>query len=584
VAVTLAGWTSTTRGRAVVALAVIVVAYHYSLLTLIRSVGLDSPLAYLGLVPVMAAALGAMLGRPRTGEPDIVDRQVDVIIGVPLLVAAAAVVVWMPARMSVLFWYYRVDLLSLPLFAAGVVCLIFGVRTLWRVRTAVVFLVLAWPVPYTYALDHGLGWFSTGTLTTLHAIVRRVPLAVAQRGGDGSQFVLGHGAGAFTVSVASACTGVDGSFGFLLVGLGVLALAQGRRLAKLAWLLVGLAVVFALNLARLLLIFAVGSHFGRAVAIDGLHPVIGLLLFCGGTAAMVAVLGWFRLRLGPAPRPAPASVPVPPRPSPSAARPSPFAVRPSPSAARPPSQRVPPPVRHPRMRPTFAALGVLSVVLALANSGLGRYQLTGGDLGTPRLAAFADQPTQVRGWTLAPVASYDWTQRFFGASSSWIRYQYSPSAAGAPTSVLADVVTTPDLGAFNAYGVQACYRFHGFGLHGVSSYPLGGGVRGTLITFREPALPGDWNALYWVWPVRTSIGTRYERIVLLAPVAAPYQAQRTQAAALLTGTGLAASPRTELAASTAFLVGFGRRLVLAAPTFPTTPSGPSVSAGATRAP
>jgi len=49
--------------RILAAVAVIAVAYHYSLSTLVRNLGVDSPLAYLGLVPFIALAMNGT--RPR---------------------------------------------------------------------------------------------------------------------------------------------------------------------------------------------------------------------------------------------------------------------------------------------------------------------------------------------------------------------------------------------------------------------------------------------------------------------------------------------------------------------------------------
>ena len=53
-------------------LATIVVAYHYSLSTLIKTLSFDTPLAYLGLVPLIALASGRAAGsadEPRTTDP-----------------------------------------------------------------------------------------------------------------------------------------------------------------------------------------------------------------------------------------------------------------------------------------------------------------------------------------------------------------------------------------------------------------------------------------------------------------------------------------------------------------------------------
>lgn len=521
-------------GRLALVVLAVAVAYHYSLMTLLRTLGLDSPLAYLGLVPVIALGIAALRTQPRRGEPVIEDRQVDFIIGIPLLAAAVGIVLFLPQRMSTLFWYYRIDLLSLPLFAAGAIALLIGVRTLWRCRLAIAFLALAWPLPYVWALNRGLDHFTGLTLGALHAIVRHLPVAAPIAGGDGSQFLVGHGAHAFQVSVASACAGADSFLGFLLVGGAFLGFLDGGRMRKLGWLSCGLALVYTLNLGRILLIFWAGGAFGETFAMDGLHPFIGLVLFCAGVGLMVVALPAFGLRVRPA-------APRSPQRSSASAAPRWLATS--------------------GLRTAGVLLAITATVLGVANAGLSRFTLVASELGAPRLTAFEVSPAQLDGWTVNAIGSYPWTERFFGSGSSWIRYQYTPTTAQ-PTAVIADVVTTPDLSAFNSYGIQACYSFHGYGLSPARTYALGGGVQGTLLTFRDPTLPENWNALYWVWAVNTPHGTRYERIVLLAPMQAPYLTAtglpNARDAAYATSTLPASAERS---AALAFLVHFARSLV-----------------------
>ena len=530
------------RWRLAFVLVAIVAAYHYSLRTLLSTLTLDSPLAYLGLVPFMALGLALLRGAPAPDEPDIHDRQVDIIIGVPLMLGALAVMLLLPGRMSTVFWYERVDLLSLPLFVAGAIALAFGTRTLGRLRVAVAFLLLAWPVPYTFLLDHGLTRFTNLTLSALHAVVSKVHVATAAAGGDGSLFTLGHGTSTFTVSVASACSGVDGFVGFLLVGLAFLHLAKGKGFRKLLWLLFGLTLIYALNLGRLLLVFWVGSTWGQSVAIDGLHPYIGLVLFGLGVALMAAVAPLFGLDLDIRRRTAP----------------------------RPPAGRsgrgdvaVASLTTAPALRFSAIALVVATLVATLANTGLSRFQLVANNFGTTTIQSFSAAPVSLKGWQEARVAQYDWATRFFGSDSTWVRYQYY--GTNQPASVIADVVTTRSLGRLQAYGVQACYEFHGFGLHRPIDYDLGGGVKGTLLTFHDPKMSGEWNALFWAWAVNTPEGKRYERVVLLAPVLGGYlHPVRTPG----TTTAVYYPPQTHetpqlLDASRSWLAGFARHVVTA---------------------
>jgi exosortase/archaeosortase family protein len=162
---------------------------------------------------------------------------------------------------------------------------------------------LAWPLPYTMLLS---GWLQAVTDATVHGLRQVVAvLAVAQPldGSDGSLFAITHGGNAFVVSVGSACAGVNGSLGFLLVGTAVLAAARGGITRKAFWLINGLILTLVLNVVRIVMIFGAGHLWGQDFAIEALHPVIGLVTFNMGVLAAVLALPLFGITLSSAPAP-----------------------------------------------------------------------------------------------------------------------------------------------------------------------------------------------------------------------------------------------------------------------------------------
>lgn len=554
--------------RLALVLGAIVVAYHYSLQTLFSTLGLETPLAYLGLVPLIALGLVAAHARPRTVEPDIHDRELDLIVGLPLVVTALAVTLLLPDRMSTLFWVYRIDVLSLPVFVAGVVTLVFGLRVTWRLKVPIAFLLLAWPPPYNLLVDRGLEPATGLTLSALKAVVANWAVATPIPGSDGSLFSIGQGVDAFTVSVASACAGVNSVVGFLLVGLGFTSVVRGRRASKLAWVTTGIVLIWLLNVARLLLIFWVGGTFGERAAIDGLHPFIGLVLFCLGVLLMLWMMPLFRLSLDLTP-----VVRAADRPS--------WLQR----THRRLSQRVP---GARGMRAAGVVVLVAASVLSISNAGLSRYGLVVGDLGTPRLVAFLDQPADVPAFSGAQIANYPWAARFFGTDSSWDRFLYSPFSAAAASSsggaagapLVVDVVSTESLRALGAYDVEACYRFHGFDVKAKQSFALAGGVSADFLTYRSTQDSTDWNALFWVWPVQQADGGRhFERIVVLqsadAGLVAPNpDAELSRSEGSSPDTGRTAAPADGAAAAP--LVAFADALIRSRPG---TPDAPVSAAG-----
>ncbi len=465
------------------AAAAVLVCYHTSLWTLARGVTVDTPLAYLGLVPLIAAALGYVTSRPVRGEPDIHDRQIDRIIGVPLVVVALVALVVLPARMSTMYWLYRIDLLTMPLFVAGVVTLCFGIRMLWRTKVALAFLFLAWPIPIRAVVTLGLEPLTDLTALAVRVLVGVVPVASAVSG-DGISFRVPHGSDGFLVQVASACSGANGLLGFALVASAFALVARGTRSAKLGWLAVGAALVWVLNVVRIMGILAVGRFAGETAAIDVLHPVAGLITFNVGVLVMVLNAERFGLS-------------VPRRDGVTRTAAVLSAV--------------------PRARRLAVVLVPLVLLGAVFDHNLTTYDPIASSVGTPRIAPFARVSTRPDGFSARPVATFENGRRFFGEDSSWVRYQYDGLGTddlGSEVPVLADVINSSNLQAFSDFGLEACYRFHGYSTEGVRRVDLGNGVVGTVLDWKDPDGLA-WTTVHWIWAVRTADSIRYERVVLL---------------------------------------------------------------------
>jgi len=476
------------------ALVAVVVAFRVSLQTLLEDFTLDTPLAHLALVPFIALAL-MVVGHRRATGPDIHDRQLDWIVGLPLVLSALAANVVLPGRLSTEFWVYRVDLLSLPFFAAGAVVLIFGLRAAWEMRFGLAFLFLAWTYPFAQLLDRWLEPFTALTVHAVTAAVRVITVADPYPGDNTNALftVTPRSGSPFDLSVATECSGANGLLGFVLVGIAFMVVLKGRTRNKILWLASGALLVWALNVVRIMLIFWVGERWGETVAIDGFHPYIGLVVFNAGLLVMALLMRRFGLAW-----PAQATG--------AATR-----------AAR---------GLRPTHRPAMAA-GAIVVALttgsiAVLNADLRNYDLVASSLGGARLTSFGQSQERPGQWNLQFATVYDWSKRYFGANSNWSRYVYTdpqPYAAGSElhsnAAVIADVITTDDRSAFSAYGIEACYRFHDFRITQRQSVDLGNGVVGGLLTWYDPSTRSTTTTLYWHWPIKSGDETHWERMTLL---------------------------------------------------------------------
>jgi hypothetical protein len=249
------------------------------------------------------------------------------------------------------------------------------------------------------------------------------------------------------------------------------------------------------NLARILLVFWAGRLWGEGIAVQAIHPLIGLLIFDVAVVLMLLALPLFRLR-------------------------QPFRLR-----LKRRQEMLPPSVRLPSRRAVPRAGFAIGLVLltaavgATADQDLAKFRLLSDELGTPRMGALAEANAQLDGWTLNKVNNYGWARQYFGEQGTWDRFAYRrPETATRSSSgsnvVVMDVVGTRDLATFSTYGVEACYRYHNSEVVPAGRLDLGGGATGESAIYRSPDDQSIWLMVYWEWPVRAVQGDRYERVVL----------------------------------------------------------------------
>jgi exosortase/archaeosortase family protein len=298
--------------------------------------------------------------------------------------------------------------------------------------------------------------------------------------------MVGSGPQAFAVSIGSACAGVNSLVGFMLLGGAFLYVVRGPAPRRALWLGTGLGIVFGLNVVRILVILAVGAGFGQDLALEILHPVAGMLVFTAGVVAMVALVPRFGLSFLDLTPPAP-----------------------------PADSKRSNPVR--RARPALMVAVGVAAILGISNAAFARYEAISSGLADARLGTFDVRTAHVRGWTTQFVAKFIQVRQYFGQSSTWERVMYLPTARaqiGSSKSVYVDVITTDNPATFTAYGLEACFVFHGYDIASVTTVDVGAGVRGQVIDYTHTQVEADWSALWWEWPYTEDGKTRYERIVV----------------------------------------------------------------------
>jgi hypothetical protein len=211
---------------------------------------------------------------------------------------------------------------------------------------------------------------------------------------------------------------------------------------------------------------------------------------------------------------------------------------------------------------------VLGIIVGFSNVGLQSYNLVADVSGAPKLDSYIANPVTPVGWTSRYEATFDWAAPLFGEGSVWNRYELYPGTGGdlqARTDIVADVIDTPNLQSFAAFGIEQCYQFHGYSLANVTDVSLAGGITGQAMAYTSQQY-GSWTIVYWILPVKNGSSTTYERIVLYIQNQHGVVAQATNAlqAGIAKQTGALGSDhskKTVVLQNEDFLVAFAREMI-----------------------
>jgi hypothetical protein len=471
--------------RAMVLLGATIAAYHYSLQIFGPSHWTDT-LGFLAVPPILALLLAAACAAPTDDEPDIHDRQLDYIIGVPLIAVALSAVVWLPGHLPFFYWTARVDLLSVPLFLAGSISLLFGVRATWRLRPALAILLLAWPLPYWTVLAGAIAqlnkWSATATVSLIQAFVSHTV--------DDN----------LELHVSRAAQGLTGPVAILFVAAALASLPTMGGKVRVLLCLIAVPVLWGLHVAWIWLAQVVGQVFGAHTTAILLHPTAGGVVLALGVLLLMGV----GAIAGPHPAVTPRS---------KLGRIDRRRTSPSPAGRA---------VPVPRAALAVSLVATLSALLMHADGRLERFHGVGDAFGRPRIGAFTPTSGSLAGWSLRYLTSHTWAQRYLGQRSTWRRYQYEWVGQGAAHTgrlrssgpILADVVTTASPRPLLTYGPDCCYSLSRYRLADYRTLPLGDSVDLNLYSYCNPSTRTAWTIAYWEWPVRTGQSLRFERVTL----------------------------------------------------------------------
>lgn len=205
-----------------------------------------------------------------------------------IMIAAALVFYWGYSFATDALSYRT---LSIPIFVGGALLTLFGKSTLRTSLFPVALFLFITPLPAELSTNWG-GTLALYTTTASVAVIQVLGFGATTTIQYGNPVVkyssLAGGQVAFVVSIA--CSGLYSLTGFAAFSAFAAYIPRGRLLAKISLFGIGFAVVYALNIVRVIMILMMGRYYGQGAALATFHTFAGTILIFFGTLGIL-ILG-----------------------------------------------------------------------------------------------------------------------------------------------------------------------------------------------------------------------------------------------------------------------------------------------------
>jgi len=218
-----------------------------------------------------------------------------------LLCITAVLLCWYAANT---FSTLEYQLITLPIFIAGLVLALFDFQTLRQLAFPIFFLLFL--VPVSSQVLASIGSALSVTASGLSArIVNLLGVHAEILSQDGNPMIMVTRANKAVLgfSLDLSCSGVYSFLAFLVFGLFMAYVTRGAVWKKAVIFLVGFPLIYFLNIVRITSILLIGFSYGQNLALEVFHLLSGLVLIGLGTVFLLAIMeklfgtGIFRSRL-----------------------------------------------------------------------------------------------------------------------------------------------------------------------------------------------------------------------------------------------------------------------------------------------
>jgi len=204
-----------------------------------------------------------------------------------LLCTTAVMLYWYASRTFSPLEYH---LLTLPIFTAGLLLVLFNPQTLRQAIFPTIFLVFLVPPPSEIL---------TGVGATLSVYSAEIPNSIVNFLGVHSTMTSELGNPVINIvrpngsivpfTVAIPCSGIYSLIGFLIFSAFVAYIVRDKAWKKLAIFTMGFPLVYSLNILRITIMLLIGYQWGQELALNMFHVLGGWVLIFAGTLILLFV-------------------------------------------------------------------------------------------------------------------------------------------------------------------------------------------------------------------------------------------------------------------------------------------------------
>jgi len=243
------------------------------------------PIIFVYVIYRKRKMLRAVVALESQNQPKSV-RHIPTIAGI-ILCAAAITLYWYG---SYTFTPLEYHMASLPIFVAGLTLILFNPQTLRQLAFPIAILYFLTPPPseILYAAGSTLSVISS---EASHTIVKAlgVPSTLSGEYGNPTITITRPDGSAITFAVDIACSGIYSLMGFLIFATFIAYITRDKTWKKAAIFLIGLPLIYALNIIRITTILLIGYHYGEQLALQIFHILGGWTLIFLGTLLLLTI-------------------------------------------------------------------------------------------------------------------------------------------------------------------------------------------------------------------------------------------------------------------------------------------------------